>query len=144
MSNPVICVPSQRESGTFSERAGIQSPGISAYAGMRSWIPAPINKATLPRRRWDRNNDTEAKYKIALSPVRNAFAKLVVQQRVWRPPREMNINESNEVYVRIARVINELKMDRKPVTVFKVSELTGLDPLIVFNYFYEKGLLKGK
>ena len=56
----------------------------------------------------------------------------------------MNINESNEVYGRIARVINELKMDRKPVTVFKVSELTGLDPLIVFNYFYEKGLLKGK
>jgi hypothetical protein len=56
----------------------------------------------------------------------------------------MNINESNEVYGRIARVINELKMDRKPVTVFKVCELTGLDPLIVFNYFYEKGLLKGK
>jgi hypothetical protein len=56
----------------------------------------------------------------------------------------MNINESDEVYGRIARVINELKMDRKPVTVFKVSELTGLDPLIVFNYFYEKGLLKGK
>ena len=79
-----------------------------------------------------------------LSPVHNAFAKLVVQQRVWRPPREMNMNESNEVYGRIARVINELKMDRKPVTVFKVSELTGLDPLIVFNYFYENGLLKGK
>ncbi|MGO9123181.1 MAG: hypothetical protein ACLQPD_36865 [Desulfomonilaceae bacterium] len=144
MSNPVICVPSQRESGTFSERAGIQSLGISAYAGMGSWVPAPINEASLPRRRWDRNNDTEAKYKIALGQIHNPLAKLVVQQRVWRPPREMNINESNEVYVRIARVINELKMDRKPVTVFKVSELTGLDPLIVFNYFYEKGLLKGK
>jgi hypothetical protein len=56
----------------------------------------------------------------------------------------MDINESNEIYGRIARVINELKMDRKSVTVYKVAELTGLDPLVVFNYFYEKGLLKGK
>jgi hypothetical protein len=81
---------------------------------------------------------------MALSLFHGAFAKLLVVQRVWRPRKEMNINESNEVYGRIARVINELKMDRKPVTVFKVSELTGLDPLIVFNYFYENGLLKGK
>jgi hypothetical protein len=70
--------------------------------------------------------------------------KIMVRYRVWRPLSEMNINESDEVYGRITRVINELKMDRKPVTVFKVCELTGLDPLIVFNYFYEKGLLKGK
>jgi hypothetical protein len=56
----------------------------------------------------------------------------------------MNINENNEVYGRITRVINELKMSRKSVTIFKVSELTGLDPLVVFQYFYEKGLLKGK
>ncbi len=56
----------------------------------------------------------------------------------------MDINQSNEIYGRITRVINELKMERKSVTVYKVAELTGLDPLIVFNYFYEKGLLKGK
>ena len=73
-----------------------------------------------------------------------ASETITCRHRSWRPLREMNINESNEVYGRITRVINELKMDRKPVTVFKVCELTGLDPLIVFNYFYEKGLLKGK
>jgi hypothetical protein len=56
----------------------------------------------------------------------------------------MNINENNEVYGRITRVINELKMARESVTVFKVSELTGLEPLIVFYYFYDKGLLKGR
>jgi predicted transcriptional regulator len=56
----------------------------------------------------------------------------------------MNINESNEVYGRITRVINELKMARQSVTIFKVSEMTGIDPFIVFQYFYEKGLLRGK
>ncbi len=56
----------------------------------------------------------------------------------------MEINESSEVYGRITRVINELKMARQSVTVFKVAELTGIDQLIVFNYFYAKGLLKGK
>jgi hypothetical protein len=56
----------------------------------------------------------------------------------------MNINESSEVYGRITRVINELKMARQSVTIFKVSELTGLDPMVVFQYFYDKGLLRGK
>jgi hypothetical protein len=56
----------------------------------------------------------------------------------------MNINENNEVYGRITRVINELKMARESVTVFKVAELTGLDPYVVFRYFYDKGLLRGK
>jgi len=56
----------------------------------------------------------------------------------------MDINESNEVYGRITRVINDLKMARESVTVFKVAELTGLEPAIVFTYFYEKGLLRGK
>ena len=56
----------------------------------------------------------------------------------------MDINESSEVYGRITRVINELKMARKSVTVFQVSELTGIDQLVVFYYFYDKGLLKGK
>jgi hypothetical protein len=56
----------------------------------------------------------------------------------------MNINESDEVYGRIARVINELKMDRKAVTVFKVVQMTGIDQSIVFQYFYDKGLLRGK
>jgi hypothetical protein len=56
----------------------------------------------------------------------------------------MNINESSEVYGRITRVINELRMARESITVFKVSELTGLDQLVVFYYFYDKGLLRGK
>lgn len=56
----------------------------------------------------------------------------------------MDINESSEVNGRITRVINELKMARESVTVFKVSELTGIDQLVVFYYFYNKGLLKGK
>lgn len=56
----------------------------------------------------------------------------------------MNINESNEIYGRITRVINELKMERKSVTVFKVAELTGIDQFVVFRYFYEKGLFQGK
>ncbi|MDA8407577.1 MAG: hypothetical protein ACLPVO_18250 [Desulfomonilaceae bacterium] len=56
----------------------------------------------------------------------------------------MDINESNEVYGRITRVINELKMSRQSVTIFKVVELTGIDQFIVFRYFYEKGLLRGK
>jgi hypothetical protein len=76
--------------------------------------------------------------------ISGILAKLLSGIGFGGPLIEMNINESNEVYGRITRVINELKMDRKPVTVFKVCELTGLDPLIVFNYFYEKGLLKGK
>jgi hypothetical protein len=58
--------------------------------------------------------------------------------------RAMNINESSEVHGRITRVINELKMARESVTVFKVSELTGLDQLVVFYYFYNNGMLKGK
>jgi hypothetical protein len=58
--------------------------------------------------------------------------------------RKMNINENSEVYGRITRVINELKMARESVTVFKVVELTGIDQFVVFQYFYENGLLKGK
>ncbi len=57
---------------------------------------------------------------------------------------KMNINDSSEVYGRITRVINELKMARQSVTIFKVVELTGIDQFVVFQYFYEKGLLKGK
>ena len=56
----------------------------------------------------------------------------------------MNINENDEIYGRITRVINELKMDRKSVTVFQVVEKTGIDQSIVFQYFYDKGLLRGK
>ncbi len=56
----------------------------------------------------------------------------------------MNINENDEVYGRITRVINQLKMARQSVTIFKVVELTGLDSFVVFQYFYTKGLLKGK
>jgi predicted transcriptional regulator len=56
----------------------------------------------------------------------------------------MDINKNDEVYGRIARVIMELKMSRQSVTIFKVAELTGLDRHVVFMYFYEKGLLKGK
>ncbi len=56
----------------------------------------------------------------------------------------MQINESNEVYGRIARVINELKMSRQSVTIFKVAEITGIDKSIIFRYFYDKGLLRGK
>ena len=61
-----------------------------------------------------------------------------------RGEAKMDINESNEVYGRITRVINELKMARQSVTVFKVVELTGIDQSVVFQYFYEKGLLRGK
>ena len=56
----------------------------------------------------------------------------------------MDINKNDEVYGRITRVINELKMARQSVTIFKVAELTGLDRHVVFMYFYEKGLLRGK
>lgn len=56
----------------------------------------------------------------------------------------MDINESNEIYGRITRVINELRMARQSITVFKVVELTGIDQFVVFRYFYEKGLLRGK
>lgn len=61
-----------------------------------------------------------------------------------RGEEKMDINEGNEVYGRIARVINELKMARQSVTIFKVVELTGIDQSVVFQYFYEKGLLRGK
>lgn len=56
----------------------------------------------------------------------------------------MDINQSDEVYGRITRIINQLRMERKSVTIFKVSEMTGISPSIVFQYFYEKGLLRGK
>jgi hypothetical protein len=56
----------------------------------------------------------------------------------------MNINEDNSVYRHITRVINELRMARQSVTVYKVVELTGIDQFTVFRYFYEKGLLRGK
>ncbi len=56
----------------------------------------------------------------------------------------MDINKSNEVYGRITRVINQLKMARESVTVFKVAQLTGIDEYVVFIYFYENGLLRGK
>jgi hypothetical protein len=56
----------------------------------------------------------------------------------------MDINESNEVYGRITRVINDLNMSRQSVTIFKVAELTGIDKSVIFQYFYEKGLLRGK
>ena len=61
-----------------------------------------------------------------------------------RGEEDMDINEGNEVYGRITRVINELKMARQSVTIFKVVELTGIDQFVVFQYFYEKGLLRGK
>jgi hypothetical protein len=69
-------------------------------------------------------------------PVRDRFAR--------KGGRRMNINESNEVYGRITRVINELRMARQSVTIFKVVELTGIDQFVVFQYFYDKGLLRGK
>ncbi len=50
-----------------------------------------------------------------------------------RGEEEMNINESSEVYGRITRVINELKMARQSVTIFKVVELTGIDQFVVFQ-----------
>lgn len=56
----------------------------------------------------------------------------------------MDINKNSEVYGRIARVINELKMARQSVTIFKVVELTGIDQFVVFQYFYDNGLLRGK
>jgi hypothetical protein len=56
----------------------------------------------------------------------------------------MDINANSEVYGKITRVINELKMARKSVTVFKVVEMTGIDQFVVFQYFYEQGLLRGK
>jgi hypothetical protein len=61
-----------------------------------------------------------------------------------RGEEKMDINESSEVYGRITRVINELKMARQSVTIFKVVEMTGIDQFVVFQYFYEKGLLRGK
>jgi hypothetical protein len=56
----------------------------------------------------------------------------------------MDINRNDAVYGRITRVINELKMARESVTVFKVAQLTGLEEHVVFMYFYENGLLRGK
>ena len=56
----------------------------------------------------------------------------------------MDINQSDEVYGRITRIINQLRMERKSVTIFKVAELTGIDSSVVFQYFSEKGLLRGK
>lgn len=56
----------------------------------------------------------------------------------------MDINQNSEVHWKIARTINELKMARESVTVFKVAELTGIDKIVVFYYFYNNGLLKGK
>jgi hypothetical protein len=60
----------------------------------------------------------------------------------WR--HTMDINRNDEVYGRITRVINELRMARQSVTIFKVVELTGIDQFVVFQYFYENGLLRGK
>ncbi len=56
----------------------------------------------------------------------------------------MDINKSTEVYGRITRVINELKMARQSVTIFKIAEITGIDKGVIFQYFYENGLLRGK
>jgi len=56
----------------------------------------------------------------------------------------MDINKSSEVFGQIARVVNELKMSKQSVTIFKVHELTGIDKYVIFLYFYENGLLKGK
>lgn len=56
----------------------------------------------------------------------------------------MDINKNDEVYGRITRVINELRMSRQSVTIFKVAELTGIDKFVIFQYFYENGLLRGK
>jgi hypothetical protein len=56
----------------------------------------------------------------------------------------MDINRSTEVYGQITRVVNELKMARQSITIFKVVEITKLDPFVVFQYFYENGLLRGK
>ncbi|MDD3472046.1 MAG: hypothetical protein PHS86_04615 [Syntrophaceae bacterium] len=56
----------------------------------------------------------------------------------------MDINQNDEIYGRITRIINQLRMERKSITIFKVAEMTGLDSSVVFQYFYEKGLLRGK
>ncbi len=56
----------------------------------------------------------------------------------------MDINKDDSVNWQITRVINQLKMEKKSVTIFKVVELTGLDQYVVFLYFYENGLLRGK
>ncbi|MGD9819317.1 MAG: hypothetical protein AB7V04_11535 [Desulfomonilaceae bacterium] len=56
----------------------------------------------------------------------------------------MDINQNDEIYGRITRIINQLRMERKSITIFKVVEMTGLDSSVVFQYFYEKGLLRGK
>ncbi len=56
----------------------------------------------------------------------------------------MDINENNAVYGAITRAVNELKMERKSVTVFQIAEKTGIDQFVVFQYFYDKGLLRGK
>ncbi len=56
----------------------------------------------------------------------------------------MDINKNSEVYGQISRIINQLKMERKSITVFKVVEMTGIDQFVVFRYFYDNGLLRGK
>lgn len=56
----------------------------------------------------------------------------------------MDINQSSEVYGQITRVINELKMARESVTIFKIHEITGIDKFVIFRYFYDNGLLRGK
>ncbi len=56
----------------------------------------------------------------------------------------MDINKGSEVYSRIHQAVMELKMSKKPVTLFKVAEMTGIDKMVIFQYFYEEGLLRGK
>jgi predicted transcriptional regulator len=56
----------------------------------------------------------------------------------------MDINKNDEVYGRITRVINELKMARQSVTIFKIAEMTGIERSVIFQYFYENGLLRGR
>lgn len=56
----------------------------------------------------------------------------------------MDINKGSATYNRIHRAVMELKMSKKPVTLFKVAEMTGIDRMVIFQYFYEEGLLRGK
>lgn len=56
----------------------------------------------------------------------------------------IDINKGSAVYNRIHRAVMELKMSKKPVTLFKVAEMTGIDKMAIFQYFYEEGLLRGK
>lgn len=57
----------------------------------------------------------------------------------------MDINEHGSgAYLQIEQVVNDLRMSKKPITIFKVAELTGIDKGLIFQYFYDKGLLRGK